>query len=179
MQEIFDVNTGQVVVTTGAATLQSLAIGSCIVVAAYDPRTKNAGMSHIMLPGPAPQSSSEKTRYAFNGIEHLLNQMIKSGSVIGDIEVCLVGAGNILRKEDDNLCQSNIQSVTAILAGKNIPIRASILGGFERKGVFLDTPSGRVSYSQGDGAVSLLWQPTDEVSVYQPFSKEVRIPKVK
>jgi chemotaxis protein CheD len=175
MQEIFDVNTGQVVVKRAPATLRSIAIGSCIAVAAYDPKTKNAGISHVMLPGSAPKESSEKTKHALNGIEHLLNQMIESGSVIGDIEVCLVGAGNILRKEDDTICQSNIQSVTAILAAKNIPVRASILGGFERKSAFLDAQSGRVSYSQGDGAVKSLWPPTDELFMCRPVSKEARI----
>jgi len=167
MQEISDVNTGQVVVKRGAAMLRAIAIGSCIVAAAYDPRTKNAGMSHIMLPGPAPQGSSEKTKSAFNSIEHLLNQMIESGSVFSDIEVCLVGAGNILRREDDTICQSNIQSVTAILVGKNIPVRASILGGHERKSVFLDAQNGCVSYSEGDGSVRLLWRPPDEAGACQ------------
>jgi chemotaxis protein CheD len=177
--EIFDVNTGQVVVTRGAAMLQAVAIGSCIAVTAYDPKTKNAGMSHIMLPGPAPKESSEKTKYAFNNIEHLLNQMTEFGSVPGDIEVCLVGAGNILRKEDDTICQSNIQSVTSILAGKNIPVRASILGGYDRKGVFLDTQSGRISYSQGDSLVKLLWMSSDDAGACQPHGINEQVSEVR
>jgi chemotaxis protein CheD len=179
MQKIFDVNTGQVAVTRGTVMLQAIAIGSCIAVAAYDSKTKNAGMSHIMLAGLAPEGNCEKTRYALNSIEHLFNQMIESGSVVGDIEVCLVGAGNFLRKKDDTICQSNIQSVTAILAGKNIPVRASILGGYERKSVFLDVQTGRISYSQGDGSVRLLWQPPDEAGVCQPHSITEQVSEVR
>jgi chemotaxis protein CheD len=165
MYEIFDVNTGQVVVKKGQITLRAIAIGSCIAVAVYDPKTNNAGIAHIMLPGQAPQGCCEKTKYACDGIEYLLNQLIESGSVLGDISVCLVGAGNVLRKEDDTVCPNNIQSVTTILAKKAIPVRMSILGGCDRKSVFLDAKNGRISYSQGDSSVKLLWQPTDQANV--------------
>ena len=161
MQEIIDVSTGQVEVRKGVIVLRAIAIGSCIAVAAYDAKSKNAGLAHIMLPGRAPQGSCEKTKYAYNSIELLLNQMIKLGSFVSDIEVCLVGAGNVLRKQDDTICQSNIQSVTDILKKNNIVVHKSILGGFERKSVFLDVQNGFISCSQGDGAVKLLWKPIE------------------
>ena len=64
MREIIDVNTGEVFVGNGTLTLRALAIGSCIVIAAYDLKTKNAGMAHIMLPDTAPEKFREKTKYA-------------------------------------------------------------------------------------------------------------------
>lgn len=158
MQNIVDVNTGEIAVHRGHYLLRSIAIGSCITLAAYDPRTKNAGMAHIMLPGQAPKSYPDKTKYAFDGINQMLRQMSRSGSVLRNIEVCLIGAGNVLRKEDDAICQSNIDSVTAILADKKIRIRSSVLGGYNRKSAFFDAETGHVSYTEGDGPTKLLWQ---------------------
>lgn len=157
MQKIIDVNTGKIAVRRGRFTLRSMAIGSCIVVAAFDSKTKNAGMAHIMLPGNSPNQSSEKTKYAADGIEQLLSRMQKSGSNVDDIEICLAGAGNVLQKKDDTICSDNIKSVNAILAQKCVAIKASILGGSKRKSLFLDARTGSVSYTEGDDSKKQLY----------------------
>ena len=159
MKEIIDVNTGEIVVRKGSFILRAMAIGSCVVGAAYESKTKNSAMAHIMLAGHAAKKSREKTRYAANAIEQMLNQLFKLGSLIDDIETCLVGAGNVLERSDDTVCADNIKSITAILAEKKIPIRVSVLGGIERKGIFLDTETGKISYTKGNGQEKLLWQP--------------------
>ena len=64
MEEIIDVNTGQVRFGRGDVVLRSLAIGSCIAVAAYDAEARVGALAHIMLPGRAPEDCLEKTRYA-------------------------------------------------------------------------------------------------------------------
>ena len=157
MREIIDINTGEVAVSRGDVLLRSMAIGSCIAITAYDPLTKNAGLAHIMLPDKAPEKCAEKNKYAINGIDQMLRQMLESGSSIDDIEACLVGAGNVLQKEDDNICKNNMKSVAAILSEKNVPVRASVLGGYERKSVFLDAQTGCVFFTQGNGCEKMLW----------------------
>ena len=158
MKEVIDVNTGELAVHRGRFVLRAIAIGSCVVVAAYDLKSKIAGMVHIMLPGHAPEKSSEKVKYAADGIEQMMSRMTKSGSNTDDIEVCLVGAGNVLQKEDDTVCAANIESVTKILSEKSIPVRASVLGGTKRKSIFLDCETGSISYTEGDGQEQPLWQ---------------------
>ena len=157
-QKIIDVNTGQVKIAVERGILRSLGIGSCVVVAAYGFRRTIGGMAHIMLPGIAPQQSLEKTKYAFDGIEQLLNQMLEAGAGTDEIEVCLVGAGNVLQKSDDTICDANIESVTGILKEKNIPVMASVLGGTKRKGVFMDVENGSISYTEGDEKENMLWK---------------------
>ena len=115
-------------------------------------------MAHIMLPGIAPQQSLEKTKYAFDGIEQLLDQMFEARAGTDEIEVCLVGAGNVLQKEDDTICDANIESVTSILKEKNIPVMVSALGGTKRKSVFMDVEYGSISYTEGDEKEKTLWQ---------------------
>ncbi len=119
--------------------LRAIAIGSCVVVAAYDSRTKTAAMAHVMLPGKAPESKSfEKTKYAFNAIDEMLHEMSLKGSIREDIEICLVGGGNVLKKEDDTVCQDNINSTSQIFREKNIPIRATMMVACASKGRLLN-----------------------------------------
>ncbi|MHC4260452.1 MAG: chemotaxis protein CheD [Planctomycetota bacterium] len=162
MKEIIDVNTGEVKVSGQSTILRSLAIGSCIVVIAYDPRKKVGAMAHVMLPGRAPKRSLEKTKYAADAIDEMISRMSKAGSNIDDIDVCLVGGGNVLKREDDTICKSNIDSTTQLLMKRQIPVRSTVLGGTERKGVFLDVESGTVSYTEGDGKEQALWEPKDK-----------------
>ena len=157
MVTIIDVNTGEV--KTGFKMfLRSLAIGSCIVIVAYDAKTRIGGMAHAMLPNEAPKKALRKTRYVPDGIRELLRQMIEAGAKLENIEVSLVGAGNVLQKKDDTICESNIRSTTQLLKEQNIPIRASVVGGIERKSVFMDTEKGTISYTEGDGPKTPLWQ---------------------
>ena len=155
---VIDVNTGEVKTAVENGILRSSGIGSCVVVAAYNLSRKIGGMAHIMLPGIAPQQFSEKTKYAFDGIENLLKQMFEARADTNEIEVCLVGAGNVLNKKDDTICDANIKSVTGILNEKNIQIMASILGGTKRKSVFMDVEDGSISYTEGDEKEKVLWR---------------------
>ena len=164
MKNFVDVSTGQLKVTTDNVVLRSIAIGSCVVIVAYDLKQGIGALAHVMLPGRAPSGKSptgktvEKIRYAADAIDELIKQMTAVGSEFGGIETVLVGGGNILQKKDDTVCQDNIQSTTSLLKQKNIPIKAAVLGGTKRKGVFLDVASGCVSYTEGDEGEKLLWQ---------------------
>jgi len=160
MRVIVDVNTGEVKATNEEVILRAIAIGSCVVAAAYDFRAKTAAMAHIMLPGKAPESKSfEKAKYASDAIDEMLHEMSLKGSRTEDIEICLVGGGNVLKKDDDTVCRDNINSTSRILREKNIPVRATALGGTKRKGVFLNVRNGCISYTEGNKEEKVLWRP--------------------
>jgi chemotaxis protein CheD len=160
MKEIVDVNTGEIRLGTGNTVLRSLAIGSCIAIAVRDARQRIAALAHVMLPGTAPATSADKLKYVADAIDEMISRMTEAGSAQRDIEACLVGAGNVLQKEDDMICAANIESTLRVLKERKIPIRATDLGGTERKAVFLDVESGSISYRKGDGQEKLLWKPT-------------------
>jgi len=162
MKEIVDVNTGEVKLSREKIMLRSIAIGSCVVIAAYDSNNRAGAMAHVMLPGSAPEKDTGKTRYAENAVDELVNRMTQAGTNKDDIEVCLVGGGNVLKKQDDTICKDNIESTTQILEERRIPIRATVLGGTERKSVFLDVESGSISYTHGDGKKKPLWKPAEK-----------------
>ena len=70
----------------------------------------------------------------------------------------LVGAANVLEREDDTICEANIESIMRILREKNIAVRASALGGTERKSVFMDIEKGCISYTEAEDKEKTLWQ---------------------
>ncbi len=97
MKKIVDVYTGEVKAGKEDMLLKSNAIGSCIVIAAYDSIQKVGALAHIMLPGVAPLGKHlQPTRYASNAIEEMIKQMTHLGANIKRTETCLVGGGNVL-----------------------------------------------------------------------------------
>jgi len=164
MKEIVDVNTGEVRLGRGKIILRSIAIGSCIVVAACDFKRNIGALAHIMLPGSAARRTPERTRYAADAIDEMLNMMAEAGSNKDDIDVCLVGGGNVLRKGSDTICEDNIRSTTGLLEERHIRIRAAVLGGIKRKGVFLDVENATISYTEGDEKEKPLWKSRKEAA---------------
>ncbi len=161
MKKVIDISAGEVKVAGAGAILRSAAIGSCIVIAAYDSSKKVGAMAHIMLPGRAPKDAdSKRTRYAADAIDEMINRMTRTGANQCDLEVCLVGAGNVLEKQDDTICKDNIESTTELLGKKHIPVRAAVLGGTERKCISLDVETGSIFYKEGDSREKLLWKST-------------------
>ena len=167
MRKFIDVGTGQVELARGNVILRSVAIGSCVVVVAYDSVRRVGALAHVMLPGKAPCSkTAERTRYTADAIDELISQMTEADSHLGNIETALVGGGNVLKKQDDTVCRDNIESTISLLDQKNIPIRAAVLGGIQRKGVYLDVQSGCISYTQGEDREKILWDTEkEEVSI--------------
>jgi chemotaxis protein CheD len=160
MKKIVDVQIGQVKADKGKVILKSKAIGSCVAIVAYD-ATKNIGaLAHIMLPGKAPvkKKRRQKTRYAADAIDAMVNQMSQLGSKTEDIEVFLVGAANVLRREDDTICRDNIESILELLAKKRLKVKAQALGGTARRSVSMDIERGIVSCAEGNSRQTELWR---------------------
>lgn len=159
MKKIVDVQIGEVKAGKGKVILQSKAIGSCVAIVAYDAIKSIGALAHVMLPGRAPAKKSvEKTKYTANAIDAIVNKMSKLGSKKDDIEVFLVGGGNILKREDDTICKDNIESALKLLSEKQLKVRAQAVGGTARKSVSLDVEHGIVSYAEGNGGEKQLWR---------------------
>ena len=160
MKEIVDVSTGEVALRRGEFILRALAIGSCIVVAAYDSGTKTAAMAHIMLPGSAPPDKGDdlKTRYTADAISEMLEQMRQLGSQKKDIKAALVGGGNVLKRKDDTICNENIKSTLQLLEDTDLAIIGNVLGGTHRRSASLDIEQGVIYYTEGGSSEIELWR---------------------
>jgi len=160
MKKVIDVQIGEVKAGRGKLVLQSKAIGSCIAIVAYDAVKYIGAVARVMLPGgaPADKKTKEKAKYAANAIDAVVNRMSKLGSKKDDIEVVLVGGGNILNREDDTICNANIESALELLGEKGLKVRAQAVGGTARRSVSLDVERGIVSYSEGNSGETELWR---------------------
>lgn len=162
-KETIYVLTGEVKAGNKSALLISSAIGSCVVIAAYDAKEKVGALAHILLPGRAPENKeTQKNRYAANAIEELIRRMNMLRTKGNNIEVCLVGGANVLKRKDDATGLNNLSFVNDILKKERIQVKAKSVGGTERRSIALDVENGSIYYSVGDGIEKLLWQASEK-----------------
>ena len=160
MRKIIDVQIGEVKSGRGRVVLNSKAIGSCVAIAAYDRERKVGALAHVMLPGKAPKGKEgeEKTKYAADAIDLIIEKMDGYGSRKENIEVVLVGGGNVLNREDDTICKENIESVEELLKERGLKVQAKSVGGTSRRSIYMDVEHGVVSYTKGDDKEMQLWR---------------------
>ncbi len=150
-------NTGEVKACREETILKSSAIGSCVVITACDSKRKVGAMAHVMLPGRSPKEASlNRTRYAADAIDAMIKELISLKVNKDNIEVCLVGGANVLKRSDDTIGKDNIESVLELLRKNRLKIRAKAVGGTVRRSVSLDVERGSVSYTEADESEKLL-----------------------
>ena len=153
------VNTGEVSSGGPETILNSGAIGSCVVITAFDAENVIGAMAHVMLPGKGPvKNQRHLTRYAANAIEEMFSQLKSLKAKNENIEICIVGGANVLRRENDAIGKDNLASVEKLLREKQIEIKAKAIGGFERRTVLLDIEKGCIYFTVGDSKQKILWQ---------------------
>lgn len=111
------------------------------------------------------------TRYSIDAIETVAHNMAPYAALT-DTGVCLIGAGNVLKKADDTICDSNIHSITDYLKRKGIPVRRALLGGDDRRMACLYVREGRMTYTQGESQEKTLWQYIDKQGHRGTFKRE-------
>lgn len=157
IKNVIDVSTGEVRKGNIDHVLVSNGIGSCVVLAAIHLEKHIGGMAHIMLPGKAPlKKKQNKTKYAEDAIEKLLQLLETDKEAASNVRVCLIGAGNVLKKPDETICKSNIESLMTILNGLGIEISATSLGGHLRRTIRFTIKTGEVHFTEGDSPITLL-----------------------
>ena len=173
MKETIEIDTGEVKVCKSNSILTSNAIGSCVAITAYASRKKVGALAHVMLPGKSPQDAIlPRTRYAADAVETIIKEMAGAGANSSDIEACLVGGSNVLKRDDVAVWQDITDSIVDILKGRGIPVRACALGGTNRKSVSLDIENGIVRYAEADQQEEVLWQAAEADGVAMMDDRE-------
>lgn len=144
-----DVETGEVKVTKEPVILRSLAIGSCVVAAAFDKSQKIGGLAHIMLPGRSLNvRETNKTKYAEDAIDDLLKRLGDLGVKRENLEMSLIGGADIIGQRDIS-CKI-VNSVLDYLRELGIEIKRQRLGGTQRRSITLNIKTGGVFFTEGD-----------------------------
>ena len=164
-QEI-SVSSGEVHACRAEGVLRASAIGSCVVVAAYDAGTGAGGMAHVMLPGTSPNGGgTNRTRYAGDAIGEMMRGMTALGARANEIGACLVGGANVLGEGHDTPGPEIVRSLVQLLDSRGIRRVAEDVGGVERRSCTLDVSCGRTAYTVGDSAERVLWQAAEGMSI--------------
>lgn len=159
MDDPINVLTGEVKLARANAILKSAAIGSCIVVTALYPSKDIGAMAHIMLPGKAPEGIKDKRfRFAEDAINEMMDLLNVTTEESRNVKICLVGAGNVLKRDDDSICRNITGSVLEILDRKNLNIEARALGGTKRRSVIFNIAKGEVYFTEDGSPEILLWK---------------------
>ena len=128
--------------------LSALGLGSCIGVAAYDPKVRVAGMVHVMLPDAGISSAPGPAgKYANTAIPALLDAMQRLGAapnrliikIAGGAQMFASGGGNL------NIGARNAVAVRAALAAAKLTIRAADTGGNAGRTLELWVDDGRTT----------------------------------
>ena len=128
--------------------LVTYALGSCVGICLYDPVSKIARLSHIMLPtiNDFKDSNPQKEKFADSAIEVLLNKMAAAGALKIRIRAKIAGGAQMFAPQNNtNLAgigERNVQAVKNELARLRIPIVAQDTGKDYGRTLYLNSEDG-------------------------------------
>ncbi len=157
-----NVLTGEVWISSGPKIIEISAIGSCIAFIVYDKISYRTGVAHILLPGTAPEKSNEPLKYSSNAIETIINNFTRYNYHTDKLNTFLIGGANVLKKEDDTICDMNIKSALKKCKQLELEIAYSSLGGQERRLIKFDTKSGELFMAIGNENLKKVWSRCDD-----------------
>ncbi len=153
------IQSGEIAIGSKNELLVSSPLGTCVAVMAYDTKTKICGMAHIMLPGKSQRENTHhKNRYAADAIDDLLSKLHQADVLSENIDVCLAGGANVLKKENDTISKELALSLFKIIGENKLKIMATSLGGYERRIASIDTETGVVYCTIGESPEMVLWK---------------------
>ncbi|MCS7264602.1 MAG: chemotaxis protein CheD [Armatimonadetes bacterium] len=130
------VNLGEIVITDDQEMVLTVpGIGSCVVVCAYHPKAKLAGMAHIVLPSSQGrnEAASKPFWFADIAVPHLLKGMATKGAIRPNCAI--VGGAKLLpllppmgNSASMNIGELNVKAVLENL-DRTVNLVAQIVGG--------------------------------------------------
>jgi chemotaxis protein CheD len=122
-------------------------VGSCVIVCAWDPVSRLAGMAHVVQPHSPPTAATGTARYADRAVPALLAQMRAAGADPARLVVKLIGGASVLRPPmggAEPLGMLNVRAVESALAKQGIRPQASDVGGTHGRTATFDAATGRL-----------------------------------
>ena len=142
------VRMGEVQVSCGAEELSCMGVGSGIVMAAYDPKSKVGACAHFILPAaPSAFDVGRAAKYVDTGLAELVRQMVSQGADKSQIRCALAG-GSSLKPHDasfvEDLGARNLEAAAQAIEREGIHCMAQDVGGRWGRTVKLSTTDGAV-----------------------------------
>ena len=123
-------------------------LGSCIAACIRDTNTGIGGMNHFMLPqsktGKWANSTDSATRYGNYAMEHLINEILKTGALKENLEAKLFGGGDMIDGGVIDIGNDNIAFAKTYLNTEAIKIIESDVGGAFSRKIYYTPEDGKV-----------------------------------
>jgi chemotaxis protein CheD len=124
--------------------LVAYGLGSCIALAAWDPRTRVGGLAHFMLPN-GPATAGSPVKFIDTGLDVFLRTFESKGGFLnrsvfkaaGAAAMLTIGGGLAIGKR-------NAESMQVALSERGLSMTATSLGGNAGRTVQLDVADGRL-----------------------------------
>lgn len=126
MEDHIRVGIGEYYVTQSPNSLITIALGSCVGVAIYDPITKLGGLCHIMLPDSTAFRGERKVgKFADLAIPTLVEELQQSGAST-KLEAKIAGGASMFKLNSSSpqmqIGYRNVAAVKEVLHHLQIPI---------------------------------------------------------
>lgn len=124
------------------------ALGSCVSACVRDRVFGIGGMNHFMLPEAGKPDeqvcTSVAARYGSFAMEQLINEIIKAGGRRENLEIKLVGGGNVIANLSADIGGKNIRFVQEYLRNEGLDVAGTDLGGTWPRRVVYFPATGKV-----------------------------------
>ncbi|MGB9866948.1 MAG: chemotaxis protein CheD [Bacillota bacterium] len=150
------VRTGEMRVVQGSGCLVAFGVGSCVILALFDPLCCVAGMAHVFLPssgGNCNCSSVLPAKYADRAVPELQRMLVCAGANPMRIRAKLAGGANLFSSITSGALEVgklNVAAVESALERIGIPVVGSDIGGRCGRTIYLMVPSMAMKVSYGD-----------------------------
>lgn len=125
-------------------------LGSCVSACIRDRVFGVGGMNHFMLPEAAENKAvhagdlTEAARYGSFAMEQLINEILKAGGRRENLEVKLVGGGQVIAAMSSNVGDRNIDFAKEYIDNEGLTVAGSDLGGTSPRRVVYFPATGKV-----------------------------------
>lgn len=150
------------VVTDASAELVIYGLGSCVGVAVLDPEAGVGGLLHALLPDASfdpGRADAEPAVFVDTGIDALLEAVVRAGAAAQRLHVVAAGGARTPGFAHFEVGQRNVAALRTSLAGRDLGLEASDLGGAGARTMRVNVGGGTVTVLRGGDARLLLGSP--------------------
>lgn len=159
MDELININMGEMAVSHNDTHIKTGSVGSCVVIVLYDDEAKVGGMAHAMLPSRKEKenkmsvsidTAETMAKYADESVDRLAKEIEKIGGRKERLRAKLIGGSRmfkILSGDKYGIGYQNIESARQRLVELEIPIENEDTGGTVGRIVEFNLSNGLVDVS--------------------------------
>ncbi|MBF0498631.1 MAG: chemotaxis protein CheD [Candidatus Riflebacteria bacterium] len=149
MPVVYPVGMADLRIARNPDVLAAYGVGSCVIVAMYDPKSRIGGLVHIMLPDSSgiEQEKVNPKKFADTGVPLLFQTLSHAGIFRGSIWAKLVGGAEMFPPNEDfssTIGQKNVEAARLALEKIGIPIMAVEIGGTSGRSLELKLETGMI-----------------------------------